>query len=281
MLRIKRLIGQLGFEGLVLGLLGLVAIGVAVVSLLGVRLKSEVLLSVVIGALGLLIEAMVIQVANRKADVEQLREAFGLSDIEILDMKKGFPHHLAQSALQAQDFILDSEMSNQIQSLGPDVQQVYQRIRDKRVLKGELDFKRVEVIYSQRSLESVVKKLLTFEGHRFLIRHYDPPSKAIPVFSMMSFDDQQFYLGGFHTREAPGIAKVAFFREERLARLLRDYWHVLWQEAVPLNPGGQIEWAELRRIADRLEVTEQDFEAMVNRLKDEVQRENPGYSQDR
>jgi hypothetical protein len=272
MFRIRRLIAQLGVEGLFLGALGLAALVVSIASLVGVQLKPEVLLATVVGALGLLMEAMVVQVAHRKADIEQLRAALGLSEVEILDMKTAFPRHLADSALGATDFILDSEMSKQTPSRRTEVQHEYQRIRDERVLKGELDFKRIEVIYNQRSLESIVGKLLALEGREFLIRHYDPPPKAIPILSMMSFDDKRFYLGGFHTGEAPGIAQVVYVRDEKVAQLLREYWRVLWQEATPLNAGGQIDWTELKRIAKRIQMSEQEFEAMVTRLRDEVQR---------
>jgi hypothetical protein len=238
-----------------------------------VNLTSDPMLRIIVVALGLLMGAVVAQTGRRAVEINELREALGLIEVEALEGKKSFPQHLLQSVFQADRFILDTNLNEEVPYRPSDPQRRYKQILDERLKKGDLSFRRVEVIYSRETLEKVVRKLLIYEGQDYFIRHYDPPPRAIPVLHIMSFDDERFYLGGFYPTESPAEERVVYIRQPDIAQLLHDYWNILWLRATPLNEGKRINWAELKRIARRVGMTESDFDAMVRQLKNEIQRD--------
>jgi len=274
MSNLKRLVGSLGFDGWVLGLTGLAAIVIGILDFTPlVDLTTDPMLRMIVIALGLLMGAVVAQTGRRALEISELREALGLVEVEALEAKRSFPHHLVQSVLQAQKFILDTNLNEEVPRGPGDPQRQYKQILDEQLRKGNLSFRRVEVIFNKERLEKVIHQLLTHEGQDYFIRHYDPPPRAIPVLHTMSFDDERFYLGGFYPAESPAEERVIYIRQSGIAQLLRDYWNVLWLRATPLNEGKRINWAELKRIALRVGMTESGFDAMVARLKNEVQRD--------
>ena len=149
----------------------------------------------------------------------------------------------------------------------------YRRAVYDRVKKGEISFKRVEVIFHRQSLEWVIFRLLLHENYNYHIRHYEPSNKPMPMLSFLSFDNNIFYMGGFHMRGSPTEETALVIREPNLSKILGDYWNVFWDTAVSLNEGGAINWAELKQIGFRVGVNEQEFEKMVSKLKEEVANE--------
>jgi hypothetical protein len=203
----------------------------------------------------------------------QLESKTGGAGIEILDMKWAFPQHIAQKAKAAQKFILDTNLNQEIRrasTVSP--QEEYRRIRDERVLNGKIAFRRVEVIFHREHLESVIRRLLMFEGYDFYLRHYDAPPQAIPVMHLLSFDDEHFYIGGFYPSDPSTEERAVYIRSKEMGELLREYWQLLWLRAKPLNEGKIINWAELKRIGSKLGLNDDEFEGLVTRLKDEVHR---------
>jgi hypothetical protein len=201
-------------------------------------------------------------------------QRLGAASIEILDMKVGFPQQIAQRARAAKKFILDTNLNQEIRrSSTTHPQAEYRRIRDERVRKGEISFKRVEVIFHRDHLESIIRQLLRFEGGEFYLRHYDAPPQAIPVFHVMSFDDEHIYLGGFYPSDPSTEEKAVYVRSKEMSELIKEYWQILWLRARPLNEGKVINWDELRRIGTRLGLSSNEFDEMVSRIRSEVDRE--------
>jgi hypothetical protein len=149
----------------------------------------------------------------------------------------------------------------------------YHRLLYQRVSNGELIYKQVEVVFHQQGLRLIIFRLLLHEGYRFLIRHYEPPPTAIPIMHVMSFDDEVFYLGSFYPDEAPNVAHRLYIHEPNVTQILKNYWNVLWNGAIPLNEGGIINWPELKRIGLRLGMADNEFESMISDLKAQVERE--------
>jgi len=241
--------------------------------------KQDTLFGLLVGlTLAALTQLFDIQ-ARMTASTDKVIESLGnVADTQFLNMRE-FGQHLIPSVSKAKHFVLDTvlnrvapEPSSPSYFSGGN-QAEYRRLLYDRVSKGEIVFQRVEAIFHKQSLETVIFRLLLHEGFRYFIRHYEPPPKPIPVVHLMSFDDESFYLGGFHYKEAAGEEKVLYIREPRVAQLLNNYWTVLWDGATPLNERGIINWEELKRIGLRTGMTESEFEAMVSKVKNEVQRE--------
>lgn len=197
------------------------------------------------------------------------------SHIEILEAKQSFPQHLVQSISNVQKFVLDTSLNYEHAALPgtDDPQWDYKQIMQRCVSRGEISFRRIEVIFNRERLEEVLRKLLVYQELEYFIRYYYPPSEPIPVLHIMSFDDEHFYLGGFYPSESPAEELVIYIRHPEMARFFHDYWNILWLKAKPLNEGRRIDWAEVRRIASYFEIDDTEYESMITALKEEVQRE--------
>lgn len=199
-------------------------------------------------------------------------QKLGGTGIEVLEMKTEFPQQIAQRTRVARKFILDTNLNEEVpHSPLASPQEEYRRIRDERVMKGEIVFRRVEVIYHRKHFESVLQGLLMFEGCEFYLRHYDPPAQVIPVLHLMSFDGEHFYLGGFYPSGASIEEKAVYIRNDEVNAWLREYWQLLWQRAKPLNDGRIINWEELKRIGERFGIVGEEFDGLVSKIKSEVE----------
>ena len=88
---------------------------------------------------------------------------------------------------------------------------------------------------------------------------------------MLSFDNVDFYLGGFYSSDAPAEAThVAHIRSAELGRLFNAYWDNLWLSAKPLNEGKRIDWDELKAIARRVGLKDDEYDAIVDKWKSEI-----------
>ena len=64
----------------------------------------------------------------------------------------------------------------------------------------------------------------------------------------------------------------AVIRGPEMRQLLEAYWNNLWHSATPLNEGKRINWDELKAIAHRVGMSEEEFNSIVSKWTDEVQR---------
>jgi len=273
MSELKQLIRDFGFDNWVLSLTALAAILIGILDFVGwLNLSTDQLLQIAIVGIGLLMGSVIAQTSRPASEIRELREAIGITEVTILESKKSFPQHLVQSIFKTQRFILDTALNYETLPGPDDSQMQYKQILDKRVRRGDISFRRVEVIFNKERLEVVLRKLLTYEGAEYFIRYYDAPPKAIPLLNMMSFDDHHFYLGGFYPSESPTEELAVYIRHPEIAQFFRDYWNVLWLSGIPLNEGKRINWAELKRIASHLGMTESEYNSMVTELRDEIQR---------
>jgi hypothetical protein len=279
----KIMLKQLGWEGWILLLSGIVAIVIAVVDFSQLlSLSAEAALRLIIVATGLSLGAIAAQTAHRKAELveleNELKEAIGSTDSLILENDKEFAQHLVVNVTNAKSYVWDTVLNRAWASISLDPyisgdQAEYKRILYERVRKGELGFRRIEIIFQKVSLEQVIQRLLFHAGYHFYIRYYQRPPTAIPIMNLMSFDGDVFYFGGFHTTASPGASPLLYIRDPKLAKIYKDYWNALWNSATPLNEGRIIDWKELRKIASDLDLTDQDFDAMVDTVKESVERE--------
>ena len=274
MSELKQLIRNFGFESWMLSLTALAAIFIGLLDFVGwLNLSTDQLLQIVVVGIGLLMGAVIAQTSRRASEINELRKLVGVAEITILESRRSFPQHLVQSISKAQRFVLDTALNFELPPSADDPQKQYKQILDKRVRQSDISFRRVEVIFNRERFEKMLRRLLTYEGFEYFIRYYDAPPKAIPLLNMMSFDDEHFYLGGFYPAEPTTEELVVYIRHPEIAQFFRDYWNILWLRAIPLNEGKRIDWAGLKRLALHLGMTESEYDSMVTKLKDEIQRE--------
>jgi hypothetical protein len=186
-------------------------------------------------------------------------------------MKHEFPHELAQRVTRARSFVLDTNLNADVPRLsGNSPQGEYKNILAQRVKAGQIAFRQVVCIFTREHFQEIVDRLVAFSGTDYYIRHLDPPPKAIPIIHMMSFDDEDFFLGGFYSAEASTQENTIYIRHPKVNELLREYWRVLWEKAVPINSGRVIDWKELSRIAARIGFSEDEMKAIRQRAQEQV-----------
>lgn len=273
---LKEILSNLGPEGWTFSIISLGSVIFGVLGFFGVLpFNQEQTISILIGAIGILMGASITQNARRHADLLELKNLLGVADAQLLDKKEAAQHSLS-SVLKTRHFILDTFMNWTISAAGSNsylsrIHTSYNRLLIERLVKGEIEYREVQVIYHHQGLEYAIQKMLL--NRRYLLRHYDPPDVAIPILQLQSFDNEWFYLLVGKPKGASVDYQMLYIREPHVNQLLKDYYQTLWDEATPLNPGGVINWEELKRISSRVGMTEKEYEAMVSKAKDEVQRE--------
>lgn len=278
--RTKRFLSDLGLNGLIFGLSSIAALVFGVFSFMEFipPIRSEQLSSILIGSIGLLMASIVALNTVRKNEINEIKEALGISDSEILHSTREVEESLGLSATRAKRFILDTSLNRMIPDPLPiaffsGFENAYRRTIYNRVKNQEVSFKRVEIIYHSEGLKWLIFRLLLHTGYNYHIRHYEPSNKPVPMLGFVSFDNKVFYLGGFHLKGAPTEETALVIREPNLAQLFSDYWDTFWSAAIPLNEGKQINWEELKRIGLRAGVSEQEFNNIRTELEKEASKE--------
>ncbi len=274
----KRYLHNLGIEDWIFGLSGLGAIVLSVLGFLQVwPFGIQPTLQVIVGAIGVLMLAIVAQTSRRREELREFQEALGVAEIEIMGSGREFGHDIFRSASQTKHFILNSFLNASTPLLTKGYgfsgsQAEVHRLIYRRVIQDEIEFRLVVVIFHKEMLEDTLFKLLLHEGHKFFIRYYESPPKVIPVLDMISFDDEKFYLGAYHTSASPGTTPRVSIREARFSEMLKSYWRIHWENAIPLNVGGVIDWNNLKEIGSKLGLSDEEFNTTIDKVKSEVQR---------
>lgn len=282
-MKLRRVIGSLGWDGAFLAVCSVVAIVLGILDFLPqLQLTGDPILRVVLSFVGLLLGAVAAQATRRRTEIlemkMELKDAIGVAEVELLPTHKEFGQHLVPSILKAKQIVWDTVLNRvwPAPGLAPHFsgdQAEYKRLLYERVSRGEIGFRRVEVVFNRVSLGQIVQRLLIHEGFSYYIRYYKAPPVAIPIVNLMSFDGEAFYFGGFHTGTSPGADPVLYIRDPKLARIYKSYWNALWNDAIPLNEGRVINWEQIRRIGSDLGLTDEKFDEMVSQVKTEVLRE--------
>ncbi|GAB4506897.1 MAG: hypothetical protein Fur0017_31500 [Anaerolineales bacterium] len=275
----KLTIQNLGIDNWIYGLTGLGAIVFGVLGFFGkLPVTPDQTTAILMAAIGLLMTAVVALSARRQSEILDLKSALGMSEIQVLKTTREFGLHLIQSIGKTKRFVLDSSCNDVYPGLPsssifykPHAE--YNRLLYKKVVSGGVSVNYIEVIFHKQSLEGLVFKVLLYHGFEYYVRHFDPPQKAIPIINMMSFDDDIFYIGGFHAKTTAIQTEALYIRDSNIAQMLKEYWVTLWNEAIPLNEGKVIDWDELKRIGTRLGMSKYEFDEMVSKAKERVQQE--------
>lgn len=276
---LRSILTHLELDSWIFGLTGIFAIIFSIISFLGiVPLSTEQSVQILLGAMGTLMLAVVTQTARRQIEFSELRSLLGVSNVELLTSRSEYKQHLLFNIARINRCVSDTILSPPVTPKSqPEYfygsRTDYKMILYKRVAKGEISYRRVEIIASKFSLERTIYRLLLFEGHKFLLRHYDAPPNFIPILNLVSFDDDKFYIHDFYPSESTIDKKTLVLSGNSSTEFLRDYWNILWNEATPLNQGGIINWEELRRVGMRVGLLPDEFDSLTTKLKENVQRD--------
>jgi hypothetical protein len=272
-----RLLKQLGIDDWVLVICGFAAIVFAVLDFAQIiQLTQEAMLTMILTACGMMMGATVAQSIQRNNQVDAVLGSLDTSKTESID-STDYNSYIKQNIYKAKRFVADTTLH---QVAAPtnfchpiDVPNHFANALYKRLQKKEITFWCVETIPSKERLEWVIYRLLVFQGLRWYIRYYDSNVKPIPALNIMSFDNEIFIIGSFYGNTIPGegVTDVSI-NNPKICYLLTAYWNNLWLNAKPLNEGDRINWDELKAIGVKLGIADIEFDAMINRLKLELQK---------
>ena len=268
-MKFKKIISHLGWDGAFYILASLFAIGISLLDFTPfITLSADTLLRILLTGVGILLGAVVAQTVRRTAEINDLREAIGLMEVELLAHKDAFPNHIAPRLRNTREFVLYTFLNREIKPAWDEGGKEYQSILNERLKKHTLQFKRVDMIFNRDQLQNLVRQILKHEREDVYFRYYERPSKSIPTLNIISLDDEHFYIGGFDTTgDVPTKGQGIYIQHPVVARYLHDYWNMLWLKAIPLNEGKVINWNELQRIAKRVGLSKDEFSQMVEKLK--------------
>jgi hypothetical protein len=277
MSRIRLIIRELGIDGWIIGLAAIAAIVIGLWDFVPQpkHMTPDPLLRMILVALGLTMAAIVAQTSRRSLEISELRDAVGVTSVELIRPGKDFQFHAQKSFNLARRFILDTTLHREHATLNHPLDDPadYHHTLYERVQKREVSYRKIESIYNKERLEYVISRLLIYEDMDYIVRCYVSRSKPIPVFNLMSIDNEMFYLGAFYLGDAPAETEnIAFISGSKMSRLFEAYWNNLWHSAKPLNEERRINWDELRSIAKLVEMSDDEFNAIVNKWKRVVQR---------
>jgi hypothetical protein len=273
--KIKRILTQLGFDGWAFLLCGVGSVAIAVLDFAQVvHLTNEDALRMIMVAIGLIMGAIAAQSGRRTAELQELRDSLGKTSVEIVRPALR-TQHIRQNVIHAKRFILDTSLHVlHAKSMHPaSGSDHYYYIIYERLKRKEITFRKIDTVTTKERLEFVISSLLVFEGMNYYIRYYDALPQPIPVLNVMSIDNEVFYLGAFHVSDAPAetVGEVVL-RGPEISRLFEAYWNNLWYSATPLNEHKRINWDELRAIAHKVGMDEEEFDAVVSKWTDEIRR---------
>lgn len=285
MKKIKLLLTGLGIDGWIFGLTALTAIIIGLLDFAPLfTLTEDPILRMALVAIGITMAALVAQTTRRSIEMRELRDTIhdtirdttGVTEVKLLG-KEEFNPHAKHSIQEAKQFITDTSFtSTDVRLTHPyNYPQGYYFDILERLEQKEISYKRVEFVYNKERFEYVVSRLIISEGLESYIRYYDAPPQSVPLLNIMSIDDNVFYLGGFakNSNLPIDIKARAFIKNSTLGELFRSYWSSLWHFATPLNDQKKVDWDKLKELADKLEVSETEFNAIVSKWKAEVQRQ--------
>ena len=155
---IKKLPFEIGLDNIVLGLTGLAAIAIGLSEFAEwIKLEPEQLLKMILVAVGLLMAAVVGQTFRRALEIKELRDEMGIAEIKILDSERSFPESLASSVSRAKKFVLDTSFNFEYAPTSGTYQSDYKVLLGKRLRRGEISFRRVDVIYNKERFELIMR----------------------------------------------------------------------------------------------------------------------------
>jgi len=144
----------------------------------------------------------------------------------------------------------------------------YKQLFYQRLAKREIRYASVKTISYKQQFEYTVFSALLHEGLPYFLRYYDFSATKTPMVDIVLFDNTDYYLGGFYSRDDSMEAKVLYSHSADMNIFLKDYWQILWQNSTPIiDDSESIRWDELKRLGSQFEIHEKEFDNMVSNLR--------------
>ena len=265
----REFIQRVGWDGITIGILGFVAIGMTIYDFIGGNQLSP---SLLVGILGLFLVEIILQ-RNRfeKAKEETIHSLKGVKIQRFVDDNE-FANAKYRTLLTTNSFVYDTELckpklssTENIDSESPFRKSLHDKIKN-----GKLTYKYLEVIYSRAQFENVLEKVFEFHKYSYYIGYFVGAPDVIPVLNIMIFDDKHFFIGGYYGSSARGESKPLHIQQEEIGQMLRQYFDYLWSRAKLLNERQTINWDEVYHCALGLGYSNDELNQTVATIAEKV-----------
>lgn len=270
MKEIKRFFERIGLGGTVVAFSALAAIGFAIYGLVGGSQLSEPLL---VGVLGLLLLEVLFQHERLESAKDDIINSLKGVRVEIFSSDKDFADAKYRQLLTSKNFVHDMELCLPMLPSRPAevvAESPFRKLLNERVMKGELTYKYVQVIYDRTQFESVLRKLFRFSKYRYYLGYFVGAPEVAPVLNLMNFDDEHFFMGGYYGPTVRGQDRNVHIQHDLIGQTFRQYYDYLWSKARIFNDNRIINWSEVRDCGLKLGYSLDELNATIAQIAKEV-----------
>ena len=259
---------HLSVDRIIFGLTGLTGVLIGLLDYLQIiDWPSERYIKIILLGTGLLMITVVAEAIRKEHALDSIAGQFGNPAHKYLDVDTEVPGAFERSLRQVEKSINEAVLTWTVRS-NQDRRDRYRNERDKRLREREIILRQLVVIHHPQHFEEVVHMLEKFRNHdRYELRSYAPAALPMPALSLWSFDDTATYAGSFYVQSPPGHDKMLFVNDKQLNAWLLGYWQELWARADIIKQGLQVYDAKVSDIANRLAISNVDFNQLVNNAR--------------
>lgn len=195
--------------------------------------------------------------------------------VESLDVIDELGDRALQCLDETRGIVYDARLSQPhampVRMRGGYVHSGFWKAVSERLLEGSIEVRRVEVIYSKDRLKDIMWNIKKYEHVKYSIKYYlktPGPPGIMPAISLMSFDYVHFFVGAYFVDFPPPEKhrQMLWLRGEPFASFFREYFELLYDRAPPLSPSGSDGWQEVRKVAESIGISDEDFERLLEEV---------------
>jgi len=270
MKRIRSVFEQLGIDGAIVAILGIVAILLSIYDIVG---GSQISQPILVGVLGLLLLEVVLQRIRLDRTKSEIIGSLSGAHIEVFSNEEDFADAKYRVLMQTEKYVYDTELclpafASAVSSPSPETR--YKQLLKQKILNKQIEFRYVQVIYNRRHFESVLEKLFQFCECRYYIGYFLGAPEVIPVMNLMIFDGKHFFIGGYYGPTVRGDDRNVYTQSDLMGATLQQYYDYLWKSARLFNDKHGINWEEIQHCGQQLGYDIEELNSTIARIAKSV-----------
>ena len=195
--------------------------------------------------------------------------------VRSLDVIDELGEHALECLNETEGFVYDTRLSQPhampLRMRGRDIHSGFWNAVADRLGKGSIAVRRVEIIYCKDRLKELMRNIIKYEDVEYWVKYYPKtPGKpgVRPAINMMSFDYVHFFIGAYFVSLPPPDQhrQMLWLRGEPFASFLKAYFELLYERAIFLNPSGPDDWQEVRRVAENIGISGEEWEQLLEEV---------------
>jgi transcriptional regulator with XRE-family HTH domain len=132
-----------------------------------------------------------------------------------------------------------------------------------RIAKGEVIYQRVQVFFDETDVLNAMMDEYRFKGKKYYCKYFPTPPISVPTINISSYDEKTFVVGGYYESRSstPHEYALLFDHRQPISGFLREYWRVLWTDAIPFPKPH--EWQSSNKFQEDLRLSQKDWTRLI------------------